>query len=135
MPDGRVVVDTNTLVSHLLLPQSVPGAAVGKAIREAQILASEATLSELADVLSRAKFDRYVTIVERQQFMRLLGRLVEMVSITHAVRACRDPRDDKFLELGLNGNAGTIVTGDRDLLALDPFRGIRIVTPAVYLAS
>jgi uncharacterized protein len=135
MADGRVVVDTNTLVSRLLLPLSIPSAAVGKVIREGKILASEATLSELADVLSRSKFDRYVAIIERQQFIRLLGRFVEMVAITHSVRACRDPRDDKFLELALNGNADTILTGDRDLLVLDPFRGIRIITPARYLAS
>jgi putative PIN family toxin of toxin-antitoxin system len=135
MADGRVVVDTNTLISRLLLPGSVPAAAVRKAVREARLLGSEATLSELADVLSRSKFDRYLTILERQEFVRLLGRFIEMVAITHSVRACRDPRDDKFLELALNGSADIIVTGDRDLLALDPSRGIRIVTPARYLAD
>ncbi len=135
MADGRVVLDTNTLISRLLLPGSVPAAAVRKAVREARLLASEVTLSELADVLSRSKFDRYLSIAEREQFVRSLGRFIEMVAITHAVRACRDPRDDKFLELALNGSADIIVTGDRDLLALDPFRGIRIVTPARYLAG
>jgi uncharacterized protein len=135
MADGRVVVDTNTLVSRLLLPGSVPGAAVRKAIRADRLLGSEPTLSELADVLSRSKFDRYVTVAEREQFVRLLGRFMEMVAITHSVRACRDPRDDKFLELALNGSADIIVTGDRDLLALDPFRRIRIITPARYLAD
>jgi predicted nucleic acid-binding protein len=58
-----------------------------------------------------------------------------MVPIIHTVRACRDPRDDKFLELAVNGEALLIVTGDDDLLILDPFRGIPIVTPVAYLAQ
>ena len=130
----RVVVDNSALVSRLLLPHSVPGRAVRKAVDEAQLLVSEATLDELADVLSRAKFDAYVTIEDRQEFLRLLGRIAEMVPTTYTVRACRDPGDDKFLELAVNGSADLIVTGDKDLLALDPFRGIPILTPARYLA-
>lgn len=105
-----------------------------KAPAEARILMSSETLGELADVLSRRKFDRYISIADRQQFLRLLGRVAEIIPITYRVRACRDPSDDKFLELAVNGSAQVIVTGDRDLLALDPFRGISIVTPARYLA-
>ncbi len=130
----RIVVDNSALVSRLLLPHSVPGQAVRKAVDEAQLLVSEATLTELADVLSRPKFDAYVTIEDRQEFLRLLGRIAELVPITHTVRACRDPGDDKFLELAVNGGADLIVTGDKDLLALDPFRGIPILTPTGYLA-
>lgn len=105
-----------------------------KASAEARILMSSETLGELADVLSRPKFDRYISIADRQQFLRLLGRVAEIIPITYRVRACRDPSDDKFLELAVNGSAHAIVTGDKDLLALDPFRGISIVTPARYLA-
>ena len=129
----RVVLDTNALVSRLLLPASVPGRAVRKAVDEAQVLISEPVLEELADVLARPKFDAYVSIEDRQEFLRLLGRIVEMVPIVHTVRACRDPRDDKVLELALNGEANAIVTGDADLLALNPYRGIPILTPARYL--
>jgi putative PIN family toxin of toxin-antitoxin system len=129
----RIVVDTNALISRLLLPTSVPSQAVRKAVEEAQLLVSEATLEELADVLSRAKFDPYITIEERQEFLRRLGRIAEMVPIVHVIRACRDPEDDKFLELAVNGAADLIVTGDDDLLVLHPFRGIPILTPASYL--
>lgn len=88
---------------------------------------------ELADVLARAKFDPYVTIAERQEFLRLFGRIAERIPIIHIVRACRDPKDDKFLELAVNGEAHLIITGDADLLAIHPFRGIDILTPANYL--
>ena len=130
----RVVVDTNALISRLLLPSSAPARALQEIVSGATLLSSEATMAELAEVLAREKFDPYVSIADRQQFLRLLSRVTEIVPTTHAVRACRDPRDDKFLELAVNGEASLIVTGDNDLLSLNPFRGIPIITPASYLA-
>ncbi len=55
------------------------------------------------------------------------------MAITERIVACRDPHDDKFLELAVNGHADLIVSGDRDLLALNPFREILIVTPAIFV--
>ena len=129
----RIVADTNLLVSRLLLPQSVPARAVRKAVDEGQILVSDATLEELADVLSRAKFDPYVSLEDRQAFIRVLNRITERVIVTAPIQACRDPKDDKFLEVALHGQAKVILTGDRDLLALHPFRGVDILSPREYL--
>lgn len=129
----RVVLDTNVLISRLLLPDSIPGKAVRLAIDRSQLLLSDAALEELADVLARPKFDRYVTSAQRQEFIRLLGRIAEMIPIIHSIRECRDPRDNKFLELAVNGDANLVVSGDRDLLALHPFRDVAILTPADYL--
>jgi putative PIN family toxin of toxin-antitoxin system len=129
----RVVVETSALVSRLLLPHSTPGRAARKAVDDARLLASAATVEELVEVLSRRKFDPYVTVEERQGFLRLLGRIVEMVPVVHTVRECRDPRDDKFLELAVNGEADVIVSGDADLLVLHPFRTIPVLAPAAYL--
>ena len=132
-PRQRLVLDTNALVSRLLVPSSVPARAVDRALVEGQPLASEATLEELAAVLARPKFDAYVSIEDRQEFLRLLGRLLEIVPIVHTIQACRDPRDDKFLELAINGEAELIVSGDEDLHSLNPFRGIAILRPRDYL--
>jgi predicted nucleic acid-binding protein len=44
------------------------------------------------------------------------------------VRACRDPKDDKILALALSGSAEYIISGDLDLLVMNPFRGVKIVT-------
>ena len=129
----RIVADTNLLVSRLLLPQSLPAQAVRKAVDEGQLLVSDATLGELADVLSRAKFDPYVSLEDRQDFIRVLNRVAERIIVTAPIKACRDPKDDKFLEVALNGEANLILTGDRDLLALHPFRGVDILSPREYL--
>jgi len=131
----RVVFDTNVLVSRLLVPQSVPARAVHKTVAEDTILACDATLTELANVLRRRKFDPYVTVSDRQEFLRLFGRITVLVPIVHIVQACRDPKDDTFLTLAVNGHAELIITGDLDLLALHPFRGIAIVTPERYLSG
>jgi putative PIN family toxin of toxin-antitoxin system len=133
-PRERIVVDTNVLISRLLVPASVSGRALRRAVDSGQLVVSEATMEELATVLGRPKFDPYLSIADRQEFIRLLGRIAEMIPVVRVVRACRDPRDDKFLEVALNGGADLIVTGDRDLLELDPFMGIGILTPAAYLA-
>jgi len=129
----RIVADTNCLVSRLLLPSSVPGDAVREAADSGLLLVSEATMNELADILARHKFDRYISIADRQQFLRLLGRMAEFVPIVYPVRECRDPKDDKFLEVALNGKAELILTGDADLLAMHPWQGIPILAPARYL--
>lgn len=133
MRTQRVVVDTNVFVSRLLRFDSVPGRAAEKAIHHAVILVSEVTMGELADVLAQAKFDRYVTIEQRLQFIRLIAQTANFVPIIHSIRECRDPKDDKFLEVALNGDADVVVTGDGDLLRMGPWRGIAIVTPAKYL--
>ena len=57
------------------------------------------------------------------------------MTISERIAACRDPTDDKFLELAVNGRADLIISGDADLLALNPFRDIAIVTPADFVQS
>ena len=131
----RLVIDTNTFVSRLLVPNSTPGRAVRKALDSAHLLASEATMNELADVLSRPKFDAYISLEDRQQFIRLLARVVEMVSIVRRIHVCRDPKDDQILELAFSGAADLIVACDRDLLALKTFQEIPIISPAAYLGK
>jgi putative PIN family toxin of toxin-antitoxin system len=130
---ARIVVDTNVLVSRLILPDSVPAQALRRAELEARLLVSEATMYELADILSRPKLDRYVSLEDRKSFVQRLGQIAEFVAIIQLVRECRDPRDDKFLEVALNGRADVIITGDADLLGMHPWREIAILSPALYL--
>jgi putative PIN family toxin of toxin-antitoxin system len=129
----RIVVDTNVYVSRLLRPSSVPGKAVAKAWLEATTLVSSATLIELEAVLGRAKFAPYVQPGSLEPFLERLRSIADHVLIVSSIHACRDPRDDKFLELAVDGRADAILTGDLDLLALHPFHGISILTPANYL--
>ena len=134
MTRDRVVIDTNVLVSGLFLTTSTPALAVEKAITNAQLVATSETLRELIETLLQTKFDRYVPRERLEALLQRLVSLVEIIDVLPSVRASRDPKDDKFLEAAVNGRASVLVTGDRDLLDLNPFRGIAIVTPAEYLA-
>jgi len=135
MPYQRIVVDTNVLVSRLLSAESIPGRAVRKAADEALLLISDPTFDEVAEVLARPKFEPYLSAAERATFLAFLDRVAEKVPLTQVIRACRDPKDDKFLEVAVGDHADVLVTGDRGLLALDPFQGVPIITPASYLGS
>ena len=68
-------------------------------------------------------------------FLVSLIRNSDLIEITESVQACRDPDDDRILELAVNGAAACIVTGDSDLLVMNPFRGVKILTPAGFLRS
>lgn len=131
--ERRFVFDTNVLISALLLRRSVARQALDKALREGRLLLSQETVEELHAVLRRREFERYVTEEERIEFITAFVREGIWVEIHERVTACRDPRDDKFLELAVNGRALCIVSGDNDLLALHPFRGISILTPREFL--
>jgi putative PIN family toxin of toxin-antitoxin system len=130
----RVVIDTNVLISSLFVTTSTPAQAVEKAVTKAQLVATTETLRELIRKLHSPKFDRYVRRERRDALLVRVASLVEIINVLQSIRASRDPKDDKFLEAAVNGRADLIVTGDNDLLDLNPFRGIAIVTPAVYLA-
>jgi putative PIN family toxin of toxin-antitoxin system len=128
----RLVVDTNVVLSGLLFPGSTPNRALYKA-QGSIILASDAMRQELAEVMVRSRFDRYVEQEIRRRLVAEYLKAIVTVDIPSPIRACRDPRDDKFLEAAVHGRADLIVTGDRDLLDLNPFRGIAILAPAAYL--
>jgi putative PIN family toxin of toxin-antitoxin system len=134
MNKQRFVLDTNVLVSRLLVPHSVTAQAVRLAVNQGLILLSTDTLVELSAVFSRQKFDAYVSVSDRQKFIDKLRRIGEKVDIFEEITMCRDPKDDKFLELAVNGNANVIITGDKDLLVLHPFRGIAILNPPQFLS-
>ncbi len=129
---ARGVFDNNVLVSAALLG-GVPRLAFDKLLDNGAVLISVPVLLELAEVLNREKFDRYVTHDERMRFMVGFLKVAEMIETSETITVCRDPKDDKLLELATSGNADFLVTGDKDLLVLNPFRGVKIITPREFL--
>lgn len=132
MNNVRGVLDNNVLVSAALLG-GVPRQAFDKLLDNGTVLISAPVLLELAEVLNREKFDKYVTRDERMRFMVGFLKVAEMIEINDTIAVCRDPKDDKLLELAVGGNADFLITGDKDLLVLNPFRAIKIITPREFL--
>jgi putative PIN family toxin of toxin-antitoxin system len=129
----RLVFDCNVLISALLFNTSIPGQALIKAKSSFTILLSNHIFVELIEVLMRPKFDRYVSNEIRQLFFEEVKSLCLNVEITEHVKLCRDPKDDMYLELALSGKADCIIAGDKDLLVLNPFENIPIITPLEFL--
>ena len=133
MKTNRIVFDTNVLVSALMFPRSVPRQAFNLAYSTGKILASTATTLELEEVLSRKKFEKYFSMEEHIQFVARFFADAEIIEIKEKITACRDRKDNKFLELAVNGKADYIITGDQDLLVLHPFQNIVIISVSDYL--
>jgi uncharacterized protein len=130
----RVVVDTNVFVSAALSAKSMPALAVYLVERRGILLKSTATEQEILQVVARPHLASLIAPSFLLWLSRILGA-AELVTITERVTECRDPKDNKFLELALNGRADVIVSGDDDLLALSPFREIPIVKPVVFIQT
>lgn len=130
----RVVLDTNIVISAVLTEGS-PSRALRWVLDHAALVFSDATFEELASRLLKPKFDRYVGLQRRSELLADLKAMAEWTAISGALQASRDPDDDKVLETALAGQADCIVTGDGDLLALDPFEGVRILTAQGFLVA
>jgi putative PIN family toxin of toxin-antitoxin system len=128
----RVVVDTNIFISAALKDRSPPSDAVHLAAERDVLLKSSSTEQELFITLVRP---RLAPLIPERFLAWLVDVLAaaELVPVTERVVICRDPKDDKFLELAVSGHADFIVSGDADLLVLSPFRGIPIITPAAFV--
>jgi putative PIN family toxin of toxin-antitoxin system len=133
---NRFVLDTNTLVSTFLLSQnSVAAQAYYKAKTKGEIICSEETFNEFSDIFIRPKFDRYVQLNKRLSIIEDLRTLLNFTPVTISLQACRDPKDNKFLELAVEADAACIVSGDKDLLILNPFKEIPILSAADFLET
>jgi uncharacterized protein len=128
------VLDTNVIVSAVLSPRSIPRQAFDLAFLLGTVLVSDAILVEVDDVLRRPKFKRYISEEERLQFLAKFVVDARIVEVMEVVTDCRDSKDNKFLELAVDAGAKCVISGDADLLVLNPFRGIPIITPQVFVS-
>ncbi|MCC5667702.1 putative toxin-antitoxin system toxin component, PIN family [Nostoc sp. CHAB 5784] len=133
--ERRFVCDVNVIISAVLLPGSKPDRALRKAQDLGELLVSESIWLELEQVLARPKFNRYTTPEERNDFLVDLSETVQFIKVTEQINECRDPKDNKYLELAVSGKVECIVTGDDDLLVLNPWRSIEILTVQEFLAK
>ena len=127
----RGVLDTNLFISAALKERTPPETAVHLAAASHLLLKFTLTERELFVTLARPRLAPLIP-PDFLDWLHELMAAAELVKISERIAACRDPKDDKFLELAVNGHADVLVTGDGDLLALNPFRGIPIITPADF---
>jgi putative PIN family toxin of toxin-antitoxin system len=127
------VFDANVVISAVLLPGSVPRLAFDRAYEQGHILLSQPIINELDDTLRRPHLEKYIHEDQRIHFLVTLLHEAHIVRVTETITDCRDPKDNKYLELAHEAGAECIVTGDKDLLDLHPYRGVLILTPRQFL--
>lgn len=132
--EPRYVFDTSVIVSAFLFHHAKPGRALQIALDRGDVLLSIEVAAELNEVLDREKFDRYLPRKKRKELLSALIQESVFVEVSERIQACRDPKDDKFLELAVSGAAACIISSDDDLLVLNPFRGIPIMKPSEFLS-
>lgn len=131
----KFVVDVNIIISALIFPNSKPNQALQKAQDFGDILMSPEVWQELEKVTTRPKFNRYLDLADRQKFLLdLYNTITPIITIKETITECRDQKDNKYLELAISGNADYIITGDQDLLVLNPFRHVTIVNADDFLS-
>jgi putative PIN family toxin of toxin-antitoxin system len=124
----KVVIDTNIWISYLLgsLLQGIDEKILSKEIK---VVVSDEMLKEISEVSSRPKFKNIFTAKRMKELFSLLDSYAIVVSPSQKVNVCRDGKDNFLLEVALEGEADYLVTGDEDLLVLDPFHNTKIVKP------
>ena len=129
------VIDTNCFISANLLKNSTNALVFDKILINGRIALSSMILNEYAEVLYRKKLDRYINDEKRQHALRFIEKNAILFTPVETVIECRDHSDNKFLELALACQASCIISGDADLLIMNPFRGIPILSPIKFLNS
>ncbi|MCF8253599.1 MAG: putative toxin-antitoxin system toxin component, PIN family [Bacteroidia bacterium] len=129
------VIDTNTLISAHLIKVSNPRRAYEYVLDWGTLVQSKETLSEFAEKFTHPKFDRYISLQNRIKAINELEIRCMVIPIHEEIIACRDPKDDKFLSLAWNSRADCLISGDKDLLVMHPFRNLPIVNPAQFLKN
>lgn len=128
------VFDANSLISAALIKSSVNAQALDAALNIGRLVISEPALREFKEVIFRKKFDKYFSNdEERLEAIDKIERNSLFFSPTEIILDCRDSKDNKFLELAVAADASCIITGDDDLLILNPFRNIPILNATDFL--
>ena len=129
----KVVLDASSLIGALLKAGSIPEQALLIARSFWTICLSDSVEAEVRAVFARPKFISYVAAGRGRLVLATLTAAACRYEPLERVSDCRDMKDNKYLELALAAGASVIVSSDDDLLVLSPWRGIRILTPAMFV--
>ena len=132
----KVVVDTNVLLSAALSPTGAPAALLSWLLVNARLVLSKDTFSELQTRIFKPKFDRYLSLETRKRILHDVSAAALWIDVPNdpvVQPYCRDPDDDAFIHAAIAADACAIVSGDLDLLVLDPIGAVRILTPRLAL--
>jgi|LakMenE01Jun11ns_1017448.scaffolds.fasta_scaffold9521643_2 putative PIN family toxin of toxin-antitoxin system len=123
----RVIIDTNLWISFLIT-NNLNILSELFLFERFQIIFSDELFNEFLDVARRPKFKKYFDEKSVQLLIGNISEKLEFIEVASAITICRDLKDNFILALSIDGNVDYIVTGDKDLLSLNGFKGKKIIT-------
>jgi putative PIN family toxin of toxin-antitoxin system len=133
MNSDRFVIDTNVLISAVVFKSKNPAEAVKRCFLLGKVVLSAEVVAEYRARLLSEKFNPFVSDEIREEALMLFIDNCEIIEPEKAIVVSRDANDNKFLDLARSSKASCIITGDKDLLVLNPFENIPIITPKEFL--
>lgn len=122
----KAVIDTNIWISFLI-GKLLAGLDDYILDNQLEVVISADQLEEITNVLKRPKFRLHFSTNDIEEFLSLLYKTARIVEIHHTIKDYRDEKDNFLLETAIRGRADYIVTGDKDLLVMNPYRGKKII--------
>ena len=129
---SRIIIDTNLWISFLITKD------FGKLdeilfSRHGILVFSQELLDEFLEVARRTKFRRFFSSTDIEELLETIDEYADFVKVQTQIEICRDPKDNFLLSLSVDGNAGFLLTGDKDLLELTKFGETKIITISDFL--
>lgn len=129
----KVVFDTNIFISTFVIPQSHGEKAILKVIEEEdELLISKDIIDEVLTILT-TKFNRDIEAISHVAFY--LSEIARLVKPTGRIHILKDDPDNRILECAITGKADVIITGDKEMLKLREYKGIKIISLKEFLES
>lgn len=131
---NRIILDTNLWISFLLTKDF---SKLERLLSDGHvtILFSNELIEEFIEVTQRPKFRRYFSTMDVNDLLSAMSDYGELVDVTSIIAICRDIKDNFLLSLAKDGKATHLLTGDKDLLDIKSFGGIKIITLTDYLSA
>jgi len=131
--ETKYICDTNILLSSLISKTSPPAQTVDYIREHGMFSFSQETLIEFEGVLKRPKFDKFLSKEKRSNFINEIFELSVFYEVNQKVDICRDPKDNKFLDVAIASYADYLITGDDDLLVIERIGNTSIITPREFV--
>ncbi len=127
MPQSRVILDTNLLISFLISKQLTE---LEQALEKGQIILvfSEELFRELLTVINRPKFKKYFNKYDLENLLSIIADYLLIFEVKSSLNISRDKKDNFLLNLAVDAHANYLVTGDKDLLTLEMVGSTKIIT-------
>ncbi|HEX9827678.1 MAG TPA: putative toxin-antitoxin system toxin component, PIN family [Flavobacteriaceae bacterium] len=134
MENKKIILDTNLWISFLITKKF---SQLDELIENKKItlIFSDELIEEFIDVVSRPKFKKYFSKKDIEKILEYFDQFGELIKVKSDIQICRDEKDNFLLNLSIDSKANYLITGDKDLLALEKIENTKIKPFADFIEN